>query len=63
MNGPNWEKMYMALIDSAERALDALPQNAGNALSRHYLIEGLQRAEEIYLTSTEDEQQTETMEK
>ncbi|MBR6738300.1 MAG: hypothetical protein IKL99_01375 [Oscillospiraceae bacterium] len=55
MNEPNWEKMYMTLIDGVERALDALPKNVENELSRQYLIKGLLKAEEIYLSSTEVE--------
>ena len=53
MTNPDWKKMYVALVDCVERALTALPKNAETELSRQYLIKGLQKAEDIYLASTE----------
>ena len=53
MSNPDWKKMYVALVDCVERALTALPKSMETELSRRYLIKGLQKAEDIYLASTE----------
>lgn len=57
MSGADWKKMYVTLVDCVERALTAMPKNGETELSRRYLIKGLQKAENIYISSAEDEEE------
>ncbi len=53
MSDADWKKMYVTLVDCVERSLTALPKSMETELPRQYLIKGLQKAEDIYLSSTE----------
>ena len=57
MGKPDWNKMYLVLVDSVERALEALPKSAETELSRQYLLKGLLEAEERYILSTETDEE------
>ena len=55
MKEADWKKMYMTLIDCVDEALDILPRNSENEMSRYFLLKGLLSAEDIYLKTTETE--------
>ena len=49
---PDFETLYHIMVNASENAIDALEkQNFGEA--KRILIDAEQRAEEIYITSTE----------
>ena len=47
---PDYQKMYLILLDAAERAIAFLEQDAPS-FARQTLIEAERRAEEIYLNT------------
>ncbi len=52
---PDHAKMYALLCAAASEALDALPDTPENAAGRAILQEALLKAEEMYISGTEDE--------
>ena len=50
----DYQHMYHILCDAASRALDAMPETAGNEQARAILQGALEEAEELYITA-EDE--------
>ena len=45
----DWLKMYVTLLDCIERALYDLPYTKENEVSRQCLLDGLLKAEEIFV--------------
>lgn len=54
----DYKKLYSILFGAASDALDLLPETPENAAGRWKLIEAMNRAEDIYLEATEDEEET-----
>ncbi len=53
----NYRKMYHILCRAASAALDKLPDTGENAEGRELLSAALLEAEEIYLSSREDDEE------
>lgn len=53
----DYRKMYHILCRAASAALDKLPDTGENAEGREFLSAALLEAEEIYLSSREDDEE------